>query len=171
MPGPTDEPDDVAVIATTEDSTAALVWFRCDEPGVASEVRAHVLTALNAWAVDTDTIADAMVLVSELVTNVRHHTSSTSVGVRVRVTADRIAVAVVEQAPEVAPAGGRLPVGALDDPDTLEPRAVRGRGLRILDAVASEWGFVRRAGVTTTWFALPATPPASPDREPEIRRF
>ena len=130
-----------------------------------------MLTALNAWAVDTDTIADAMVLVSELVTNVRDHTSSDVLGVRVKVTADRIVVAVVEQSRTETPHDGRLDPGPREVDVPALPMRHRGRGLRILDSMASEWGFVRTDGVSTAWFALPASPPVVPGREPEIRRF
>lgn len=131
-------------------------WFDCTVPAVGAEVRAHVMLALNAWAVDTDTIADAMVMLSELVGNVRDHTPSAEVGVRVQVTPDRVVVAVVEDRPSAAPADRRVapgaPRGATPDPVDVD---TRGRGLQIVDAMAGEWGFVRTGGVATAWFALP----------------
>lgn len=172
VPEPAEEPDAVALAGSAphlDHSTGEatpLQWFPCVDPAVGAAVRAHVLMALNAWAVDTDVIADAMVLVSELVTNVRDHTASESLGVRVRVTRDRIVVAVVEQAASVAPPEFRLDHASFD-----VPQRDRGRGLRILDSLATEWGFVRSDGATTTWFAMPAESPVLPGNEPEIRRF
>ncbi len=173
VPDPPGDPDEIAHDAVPPPPTAEerdglpVRWFDCADPVVGAAVRAHVLAALNTWAVDSDTMADAMVLVSELVTNVRDHTASDALGVRVRVTADRISVAVIERAASSAPVDGRLQLAAPEE----SPLQDRGRGLQILDSMASEWGFVRRAGVTTTWFALPAAPPATPARPPEIRRF
>ena len=171
VPDPAEDPDAIALASAAPHVDAAtgagfpLVWFPSLDSSVGAAVRAHVLTALNSWAVPTDTIADAMVLVTELVTNVRDHTESESVGLRVRLTADRIVVAVVEQAASVAPVDVGLERG------TGKPPHDRGRGLQILDSLASEWGFVRSGGVTTTWFALPADSPVLPGREPDIRRF
>lgn len=183
VPDLPEEPEAVALAAATPEpefltSTEVLPpqgvaipirWFSCDDLGVGAAVRAHVLTSLNAWAVESDTMADAMVMVSELVTNVRDHTASDALGVRVRITADRLVVAVLECDASNAPVGGRLRAGDEDVPGG--PLHDRGRGLRILDSMAAEWGFVRRGGVTTTWFALPATSPVLPGREPDIRRF
>ena len=181
VPDLPEEPEAVAITAAAPDvetSAEALPdpgvalpvrWFATDDLGVGAAVRAHVLTSLNAWAVDSDTMADAMVMVSELVTNVRDHTASEALGIRVRITADRLVVAVLERSASQAPPGGRLLAGDENVPGS--PLHDRGRGLRILDSMAAEWGFVRRAGVTTTWFALPATSPVAPGREPDIRRF
>ena len=174
---PDDEPLMTALAVAGQDRGTVLSdglpihWFDCTDAGVGAAVRAHLLTVLNDWVVDTDTMADAMVLVSELVTNVRDHTRSESLGLRVRVTSDRIVVAVVEHDPGPPSDHGRLGPRAADGPAPGAPASGRGRGLPLLDSMASHWGFVRSAGTTTSWFALPAVPPIAAPHEPEFRRF
>lgn len=87
-----------------------------------------------------------VLLVSELVSNaVQHggpHGPTATVGVEVAVQPDRVRV-------EVTDAGigdPRLANGAVDRPS--------GRGLLLVDALASSWGCDRQRGGKTVWFEL-----------------
>ncbi len=89
---------------------------------------------------------DVDLLVSELVTNaVMHAHSSPQVIVQVHGTTLR--VEVHDESPVVP---------ALRDADDGRPG---GRGLRILDRLASDWGVERRPGGKSVWFHVPLVVP------------
>lgn len=89
-------------------------------------------------------VEDAMLLVSEIVSNsVRHASldSSDSIEVRVRGSRSMLHVDVVDPGPGF-------------DPKDLRPsRDSGGWGLRLLDRLATRWG-VERNHVTRVWFEL-----------------
>ncbi len=84
----------------------------------------------------------AELLTSELVTNALLHTRS-SVWLRVRIAEERLAVEVADlnRAANVAPV-----------PRELQDE--HGRGLVIVEALASRWGVQRSAVTKTVWFEL-----------------
>jgi anti-sigma regulatory factor (Ser/Thr protein kinase) len=91
----------------------------------------------------------ACVLVSELVTNSLTHSDSGLPGgtITVTVTVARDAALI-----EVTDDGGAAePV--LRDAD---PFALCGRGLRLVDAISSDWGYYRLGKKLVTWFQVPA---------------
>lgn len=82
-------------------------------------------------------VDDAMLTVSELVTNAVQH-SGGEIGLRVSVVEDEVLISVTDESPERA----ELQHAALGD--------VSGRGLFLVDAVAHSWG----SSGTETWCIL-----------------
>jgi anti-sigma regulatory factor (Ser/Thr protein kinase) len=93
-------------------------------------------------------IDDAAVMLSELVTNVVQH-GEPEITVRLRLDGNCIAVAVAYLGE--APLPPVSPVPPTDQP--------HGRGLLIVDALATRWGVSRHAGKAgkTVWFELVST--------------
>ncbi|WKX21097.1 ATP-binding SpoIIE family protein phosphatase [Streptomyces sp. HUAS CX7] len=93
--------------------------------------------------------ADALVVVSELVTNaVVHAGTDVEVGLRVEETGTLV-VEVADRHPSRAPSGG-------GDHETPHDPAEYGRGLRLVAALAEAWGITYRPGSKTVWARLPA---------------
>ncbi len=91
--------------------------------------------------VDPEVSEDAVLIVSELVTNcVRHAAADFTVVVETRGGHLRI---------EVSDAGGGWPV--VRHPDRDEPT---GRGLQIVKALSDDWGVDHRRSRTTVWFQM-----------------
>ncbi|MFC9464739.1 SpoIIE family protein phosphatase [Streptomyces coelicoflavus] len=98
-------------------------------------------------------VADALVVVSELVTNaVVHAGTDVEVGLRAEATGTLV-VEVADRHPSRAPRGG--------DHETPHEPAEYGRGLRLVAALAESWGITYRPGTKTVWARLPA-PGAEP---------
>ncbi|WP_108986770.1 ATP-binding SpoIIE family protein phosphatase [Streptomyces coelicoflavus] len=97
--------------------------------------------------------ADALVVVSELVTNaVVHAGTDVEVGLRAEATGTLV-VEVADRHPSRAPRGG--------DHETPHEPAEYGRGLRLVAALAESWGITYRPGTKTVWARLQA-PGAEP---------
>jgi anti-sigma regulatory factor (Ser/Thr protein kinase) len=115
----------------------------------APEAARRGLEALRS-TFDDATVDDAVLLVSELVTNSVRHAGLGA--------ADTICVEVRQEPSmlhvEVADPGAGFPV------DPVLPRADGGWGLLLLDRVADRWG-VRRDPGTIVWFELDAVSPPS----------
>jgi anti-sigma regulatory factor (Ser/Thr protein kinase) len=147
--------DDVTILAVTaapDQSRAS-----ADLPGdatAARQARQFVAGVLRAWEIDEDTVDTAELCVSELVTNAVIHSGTTST---VTVQADPEYVLVL-----VADKGGR---GAVRRPEELDPESVSGRGLTLVDALASAWSAEHSTDGTTVWFELALTR-AETDSEP-----
>ena len=107
--------------------------------------RSWLTERLGGWArlpeEFTELTADALVVVSELVTNAIAAGSET-VELTLELAADRLLVQVHDEAPG-------LPVMGVPAPDALG-----GRGLSIVDALSSEWGVQPADPGKTTWAAL-----------------
>lgn len=115
-------------------------------PEAAASAR-HTLHAALTNRVDPDTIRDAELLVTELVTNaVRHAALSPGDSINVRVRADDGAICV-----EVSDPGGGF------DRPAVGPRPDRtgGFGLFLLDRMTQAWGIAEPP--TRVWFELSAT--------------
>jgi anti-sigma regulatory factor (Ser/Thr protein kinase) len=109
----------------------------------ASSARTFVARELASWRVPRQTIDDAVLLTSELVTNaVRHcaHTSTLRLMRRGRMV--RVEVDDDEQRPPVLQ-------------PSVEPDAERGRGLRLVDALSTSWGWQPLGPGKRVWFELP----------------
>ncbi|GAA4239736.1 ATP-binding protein [Actinomadura meridiana] len=106
-------------------------------------------------APDLPAVDDMVLVVSELVANAVTHTASGDEGGRVEIvlTAEDGGYRL-----EVADCGG---AGA--NPHVkVDPGAETGRGMRIVDALASRWGFRLDGDRTVVWAEFPA--PAGEDR-------
>jgi anti-sigma regulatory factor (Ser/Thr protein kinase) len=92
--------------------------------------------------------ADALVVVSELVTNAVVH-AGTDVDVVLRMEeTGTLVVEATDQHPSRAPGN--------TDPETPHDPAEYGRGLRLVAALAEAWGITYRPGTKTVWARLPA---------------
>jgi anti-sigma regulatory factor (Ser/Thr protein kinase) len=117
-------------------SARPVVWWGRDFPGVADQVR-----EVRHWVEDLlpgcDPLADVLVLVSELSANAVMHTRSRQAGGRFSVdvewSPDAVRVVIGDQGSSAIPAiGGNT---------GNEPWADEsGRGLRLVDALADDWG-------------------------------
>ncbi|WP_202637893.1 ATP-binding protein [Bailinhaonella thermotolerans] len=113
-------------------------------PGEVRTARRHVRRVLGQGH---PAVRDVELLVSELVTNSVQHSDSAGDGL-VRV--------------EVTNADGVVRVEVEDDgsPDSVpcmsadHYSADNGRGMLLVDALATTWGVLREKGRTTTWFTL-----------------
>ncbi|MFC4565755.1 ATP-binding protein [Nocardiopsis mangrovi] len=128
-------------------------------PGWADQVRKarewtdDVLSAHGGFAIPADTIASAVLLVSEAATNAIRYTASGRGGVftvTLRVDLRRITIEVDD---EGCPAGGTLPFIR-----PITPMAQHGRGMKLIDYIADSWGPLPRprTGVAFTLSWHPA---------------
>ena len=110
-------------------------------PGVA---RRFLRTRLEEWDVEEDTVEAALLCVSELVTNAVIHTGT---GSELSTQVEDAFVTVL-----VRDGGG---AGTVRLPATSdEPLTVSGRGLTLVDAVASAWAAEHGTNGTTVWFEI-----------------
>jgi anti-sigma regulatory factor (Ser/Thr protein kinase) len=108
---------------------------------VVAEARAFVVDALNRWELEP-LAADAELLTSELVTNSVLHARS-EVTLSVAVAEGSAEIGVTDTSPD------------LPRPDWSEDWAAEsGRGLRLVDSVAREWGVAHLPQGKQVWFRL-----------------
>lgn len=105
--------------------------------------REFVRQVLYGRGIDSLTIDDAALVTTELVTNAVIHARTESV-LEVEVEVDRIFISVSDSSPET------LNLRHPAQTDTY------GRGVRILDALATHWDVVSRPDGKTVRFYLPA---------------
>jgi anti-sigma regulatory factor (Ser/Thr protein kinase) len=122
-------------------------------PDVHSPAQARRSLEALRPSLDDLLVDDAVLLVSEIVSNCVRHASldaSDAIQVRIRGSNSMLHVDVIDPGPGFDPA--RIP----------SPRPHGGWGLRLLDRLATRWG-VERNHVTRVWFELAsAVSPASP---------
>jgi anti-sigma regulatory factor (Ser/Thr protein kinase) len=121
------------------------------DPSAVGEARRFLRQALGGWGIGEDMADTAVLCLSELVTNALIHTHA---GCAVRVLLDQgvLTTAVRDNgAHDVPPADpvAEPPGDPLDD-----PLRVHGRGLHLVDALASRWGSELDSVGTTVWFVL-----------------
>ncbi|MFI6933018.1 SpoIIE family protein phosphatase, partial [Streptomyces sp. NPDC050287] len=144
---PTDDPPRAETHATLPGSPLA--------PGCA---RALLRAALAEWAerglpgtehLSDRLVGDAVVVVSELVTNAVVH-AGTDVDVECRLEAETgaLVVEVMDRHPSRAPRDAAVEA-TYETPEY-------GRGLRLVAALAESWGVTYRTGAKTVWARLPA---------------
>ncbi|EXU66677.1 ATPase [Streptomyces sp. PRh5] len=95
-----------------------------------STVRAAVRERLRAWGVSAQVCDDALLVVSELVTNVITHTRSDHLECRLSVGAELLRLEVEDE----------IRAHTLPAPRTPDPDEHCGRGLLLVGAVSSAWG-------------------------------
>ena len=121
------------------------------DPESAGEVRRFVEISCARWDVARNVVDVAVLLSSELAANVIQHVRTPFV-VRIARTASTLEVAAVD--------------GSVDLPTRFPPSVERvgGRGIYLLDQLATRWGFERTPIGKTMWFSLMLIPqPAEPD--------
>ncbi|MFI0715288.1 SpoIIE family protein phosphatase [Streptomyces inhibens] len=160
------------------------------DPQAAAAARRFVRAAFACWADRrlpgaeglTDRLADeAVLLVSELVTNAVVHAGTTvELCCRLDPAAEREPYAVF--CPEAETAPGTCPeacvVIEVSDRHPTQPIRARdesaaaeggGHGLQLISAVAESWGITYRRAMKTVWFRLPVEAPDGGGRpEPEL---
>ncbi|GAA3356002.1 hypothetical protein GCM10017744_020810 [Streptomyces antimycoticus] len=102
-------------------------------PAIASSVstvRTAVRERLLAWGMSAHVRDDALLVVSELVTNVITHTLSDHVECRLSIGAGHLRIEVEEE----------IRAHTLPAPRTPDPDEHGGRGLLLVGAVSSAWG-------------------------------
>jgi anti-sigma regulatory factor (Ser/Thr protein kinase) len=114
-------------------------WFPCSVLAP-KEVREFVAETVRAWGRD-DLVIDAALITSELATNALLHAAS-DVTVTVSLRPDAVRIALADAHP--------------DDPERQPESATRpgGRGLAIVDAIASRWGTGRVGARKVVWAEL-----------------
>lgn len=112
-----------------------------------SGVREFVRVVATRWGLDM--LADELeLLVSEVVTNALIHARS-GVDVRMRKYDDRLRVDVRDNDPRPP-----IPAVILNVEESGNDEAESGRGLFIVDAIASAWGSSPTGRGKTTWFEI-----------------
>ena len=112
-------------------------------PGSVAAARRFLRTTAHAWGVDEETTDTAVLCMSELVTNAVIHAHAGCV-LRVLLEPGLLTVTVRD--------GGNPSVASVEPLE--DPLRVHGRGLQLVDALASRWGSGPGTGGTTVWFAL-----------------
>jgi anti-sigma regulatory factor (Ser/Thr protein kinase) len=113
---------------------------RAEDPACARRIVRRTLTAESN--VNADAVETAVLLTSELVTNAIVHGSEDPT-LLLDVSDDRIHIEVVDCEPTVELV-----------PRTIDVMRQRGRGLAIVDALASTWGVEPRLLGKAVWFEL-----------------
>jgi anti-sigma regulatory factor (Ser/Thr protein kinase) len=113
------------------------------DPAAVGTARQALRAALASWDVDREITETAALCMSELVTNAVVHADS---GCHVQVTWIAGALTVEVRNPGSPP--------DLPEPDSSDPLQVHGRGLQLVDALASQWGSERDAHGFSAWFVL-----------------
>ncbi|WP_330458898.1 SpoIIE family protein phosphatase [Streptomyces sp. NBC_00820] len=115
-----------------------------DEPERIAEARQHLRELLHDWS-SADQVDSAVLLLSEMITNVLVHTD-----------ADALVLAEISG----EPGGRRLQVKVTDTGDDLPHKrspgelASSGRGLVLIELLAEAWGVEPRGEGKSIWFAL-----------------
>lgn len=125
----------------------AVTYSVAADPRAVGVARHFAVSALAGWGVDEDTLTDAILCLSELVTNAVMHTDA---GCELRFVLDHgVLTGTVRDSGSIV----------VVDPGNVavDPLAVHGRGLQLVDALATRWGSRLDAGGMTVWFVLEPT--------------
>jgi anti-sigma regulatory factor (Ser/Thr protein kinase) len=139
--------DDVTLLAVAaaplDDIRRASIRLSGDTtaPG---QARRFIRDTLEGWVVEEDTVDTAELCVSELVTNAVIHTG-TFAELTAQLDSDFLTVLVRD--------GGGVGIvqQAVGDGD---PMVISGRGLGLVDAIATAWAAEHGADGTTVWFEI-----------------
>lgn len=141
-----DSDDDVAMLGVLSTVGMTLQTATAEFPAdsSATPLARHALARwLTDWQVGEDVAETALLCLSELVTNAVIH-SGTSPRVTARLDDERLLVAVQDR-------GHR---GAARRSEDHEPTDISGRGLMLVEALATAWSAEHSADGTTVWFEL-----------------
>jgi anti-sigma regulatory factor (Ser/Thr protein kinase) len=116
-----------------------------DDATAPRHARLFLRTTLEGWGVEEDTVGGAELCVSELVTNAVIHTG-TSAELTAQLDAECLTVLVRD--------GGGTGTVRRRTHSLEDPLSVSGRGLGLVDAVATAWAAEHGADGTTVWFEL-----------------
>ena len=145
-----DSDDDVTMLALMNTTGLRLKTASQEFPAdtSASPLARRVLSGwLHTWGVTDDLVETAQLCVSELVTNAVIH-AGTPARVTARLDDERLLVLVQDH-------GNR---GAARRADDHDPTDISGRGLMLVEALATAWSAEHSADGTTVWFELDLAP-------------
>ncbi len=144
-----------AAVQTTQQTTLLTTrqparYVDVAEPvaGSPARVRRGLRAALGQWGLPAAAVEDALMVVEELVANVVDHARTPF-----RLTVDHLHADHPGPALRIAVRDGcPRPVHVRP----FDAHAHRGRGLQMIEALASRWGCHRTAGGKTVWAVVPA---------------
>ena len=135
------------IIVTATKPAPPVAWWTRDFQGDTNQVR-EVRRWVEDLLPDCDPLADILLLVSELCANAVMHTRSGEAGGRFTVdvewTPELVRVVIGDQGSPKVPA-----IGARTGDTTRTDES--GRGLRLVDELADDWGTVSRPGCRWVW--------------------
>lgn len=108
-------------------------------PESSAQLRSLLRTTLACWRVTGSRLEDAALVLSELVGNAVRHAEGPSLQVRLRRSGEVLRIAVHDDSP-------MPPV-----PRQASPADDSGRGMHIVDALSSSWGWEPRANGKVVW--------------------
>jgi anti-sigma regulatory factor (Ser/Thr protein kinase) len=139
--------DDVTIIAVAAMQSDTVKRASVQLPGdtiAPRQARAFIRDILREWRVEEPTTDAAELCVSELVTNAVIHTG-TSAELTAQLDEEFLTVLVRD--------GGTS--GSVKTPQSApDPMTISGRGLGLVDAVATAWAAEENADGTTVWFEI-----------------
>jgi anti-sigma regulatory factor (Ser/Thr protein kinase) len=141
-----DSDDDVTMLAVMSTAGMSMRTATAEFPADSSAspmARRALAGWLAGWEVDEDVADTAALCLSELVTNAIIH-SGTTPRVTARLDAERLLVLVQDQ-------GHR---GTARRSEDHEPEDISGRGLMLVESLATAWSAEHSADGTTVWFEL-----------------
>lgn len=141
-----DTDDDVALLAVLSTVGMHLQTASAELPADSSAsplARRALASWLTAWDVDDDVAETAALCLSELVTNAVIH-SGTSPRVTAQLDDERLLVSVQDRGSS----------GTARRTEDHEPTDISGRGLMLVEALATAWSAEHSADGTTVWFEL-----------------
>lgn len=145
-----DSDDDVTMLALMNTTGLRMKTASQEFPAdtSASPLARRVLSGwLRTWGVTGELVETAQLCLSELVTNAVIH-AGTSSRVTARLDDERLLVLVQDR-------GNR---GAARRADAHDPTDIAGRGLMLVEALATAWSAEHSADGTTVWFELDLAP-------------
>jgi anti-sigma regulatory factor (Ser/Thr protein kinase) len=127
-------------------------------PASVGAARRAVRELLTAWGTGDDVLDNAVIVISELVTNAITHSASERIACRLRSAAGRLRIEVEDQ----------NRAGALPTPRRPDPDDQNGRGLLLVEALSCDWGVtdtlrcgrVVWAEISDTDGSVPSLPPS-----------
>ncbi len=123
------------------------------QPQSVAAARRHVTGTLTRWGA-TDVVDTAALLVSELVSNAVRHGHG-PIDVRLDDGPDGLLVRIGDASPVLPVRRAPLVPQVVPDPDGAPGISESGRGLRLVEALAEEWGWTRRPDSgKDVWFRL-----------------
>jgi anti-sigma regulatory factor (Ser/Thr protein kinase) len=141
-----DSDDDIALLAVLSTVGMHLQTASAELPADSSAsplARRTLARWLAAWDVDEDVAETAALCLSELVTNAVIH-SGTSSRVTAHLDDERLLVSVQDRGSS----------GTARRTEDHEPTDISGRGLMLVEALATAWSAEHSADGTTVWFEL-----------------
>lgn len=126
-------------------------------PESAGVARSAVRETIANWNL-TDPLDDAILVVSELVTNAFRHGTGPLI-LHLSIEDDYLVVGVQDNKP-----------GSIAPPQDVPDTQTDGRGLKLVSAVASHWGWENTDGHKLVWAQIPISlGPLSGSAVPELR--